>query len=140
MTTKVELYGQLRWLAGAREVEVAAETVAEAIAELCRKAPALGRLLVSPDGLPSRHVIVVVDDEVVSQASVLLPGARMSLLPAVAGGATASPGAGSPARVIPGLRALGRFGGALIPGGGGPPRRRARRPRRGGCGEEAAPF
>ncbi len=83
---------QLRNLTqGAAEVEAAGASVAEVIDDLERRYPGLKRRLLADDGSLRRFVNVYVGDEDVRfQQGLATPvhdGARMSIIPSVAGGA-----------------------------------------------------
>lgn len=82
MDVTFEFYGGLRALAGASEATVQlddrATTVADALAELSRSAPAMAE--------PLHHAAVAVGETLARRGDRLAPGARLALLPPVAGG------------------------------------------------------
>lgn len=92
MSVSVKIPTQLRNLtAGAAEVEAAGGTVAAVIDDLEARHPGLKERLVGEDGGLRRFVNVYLDDEDVrflEGISTAVPeGARVSIIPAVAGGA-----------------------------------------------------
>lgn len=92
MSVTVKIPTQLRTLTGgAAEVEAAGGTVAAVIDDLEVRHPGLKERLVGDDGGLRRFVNVYLDDEDVrflEGISTAIPeGARVSIIPAVAGGA-----------------------------------------------------
>lgn len=90
-TVTVRIPAQIRRLYGAQAREsVAANCVADVIAELERRYPGMGERLTEPDGALRRWVNVFVDGEDVRNlagpATALAPGAEVSIVPSVAGG------------------------------------------------------
>ncbi|HVM36460.1 MAG TPA: ubiquitin-like small modifier protein 1 [Actinomycetota bacterium] len=91
MSVIVKIPTQLRTLtAGAAEVEASGATVGEVINDLERRHPGLKERLVGDDGGLRRFVNVYLDDEDVrflgGIATDVPEGARVAIIPAVAGG------------------------------------------------------
>ena len=88
MTIRIELFGIARARAGRAEVEVEAETVAEALAELGRAVPALAEAGVIEGGALGRGWLLSIDGERFVDAgdASLSAGGRLLLIPAQAGG------------------------------------------------------
>jgi molybdopterin synthase sulfur carrier subunit len=87
----VRIPTQLRTLTGgAQEVEASGETLAEVLDDLERRYPGMSGRLVDDSGALRRFVNVYVDDEDVrfldGTATPVPEGARLSIVPAVAGG------------------------------------------------------
>lgn len=83
----IELFGIPRHRAGVAQVEVPAVTVAEALAALQERCPAL-RGLVKADGTPGSEYLLSIDGRtfVTDPQRALTPGCRLLLLSADAGG------------------------------------------------------
>lgn len=82
MDVVFEFYGGLQRLAGGNEQTLrlgpGARTVDDALAELVRRVPAMAE--------PLRYAAVAVGDTLVRRLDRIEPGARLALLPPVAGG------------------------------------------------------
>ena len=80
---------------GAARLEVEGSTVGDVLAALDRSWPAVGRRVLDEQGQLRRHVHVYVgEDRMASQDHPVAPGAEITILPAVSGGAV-SGGAGA---------------------------------------------
>ncbi len=91
MTVQVRIPSQLRpLLDGAAEIEATGETVGGVIADVGERFPALVPRLLDEEGRLRRFVNLYLDDEDVrflqGLDSPVAPGARISIIPAVAGG------------------------------------------------------
>lgn len=101
MTVSVKIPTQLRTLTGgATEVPARGSTVAEVVADLEAQHPGMRDRLMDGSGSLRRFVNVYIDDEDVRFLQGLdtevSDGARVSIIPAVAGGSTGAPGARPP--------------------------------------------
>jgi molybdopterin synthase sulfur carrier subunit len=88
---KVKIPTQLRTLtSGEQEVDASGDTIAEVLEDLERRYPGMGERLVDDSGALRRFVNVYLDDEDVrfldGVATPVPDGARLSIVPAVAGG------------------------------------------------------
>jgi len=89
--SNIRIPTQLRALTGGRqEVEASGATLAEVLSDLDRRYPGIGERILDDSGALRRFVNVYVDDEDVrflDGTSTPVPeGARLSIVPAVAGG------------------------------------------------------
>lgn len=101
MTVSVKIPTQLRTLTGgATEVPASGSTVAEVVADLEAQHPGMRDRLMDGSGSLRRFVNVYIDDEDVRFLQGLdtevADGARVSIIPAVAGGSPSAPGARPP--------------------------------------------
>lgn len=97
MSVRVKIPTQLRTLTdGAQEVPASGSTVAEVVADLEVQHPGMRERLMDGSGALRRFVNVYLDDEDVRFLQGLETevgdGARMSIIPAVAGGSSGPPG------------------------------------------------
>jgi molybdopterin converting factor small subunit len=80
------------YLRGASEIEVAAETVGDALAQLVRQSPRLETYLLDPDGRLRGFVSVFVNEEDIraldGPATRLAPRDAVVIVPTIAGGVT----------------------------------------------------
>ncbi|MDQ3784827.1 MAG: MoaD/ThiS family protein [Actinomycetota bacterium] len=96
MSVRVKIPTQLRTLTGgAQEVPASGSTVAEVVADLETQHPGMRERLMDSSGSLRRFVNVYIDDEDVRFLQGLDTevgdGARMSIIPAVAGGSSSAP-------------------------------------------------
>jgi molybdopterin synthase sulfur carrier subunit len=92
MGVSVRIPSQIRRLYGAQPWEVVeADTVAEVVATLDERFPGMGERLIEPDGQMRRWVNVFVDGRdirlLAGVETSLSPGAKVYIVPSVAGGA-----------------------------------------------------
>jgi molybdopterin converting factor small subunit len=84
----VHVRGPLKKLAGDRgDHELAGSSVADVLAELERRHPAMDGWIVDERGRIRRHINVFVNGELAREATAVGPGDRIEVIPAISGGA-----------------------------------------------------